>query len=124
MTTQTTRILVVDDEQTQLETVCRGLFLYGYDCTGAKSAREALRLLEQAPMAYSLVLTDLTMPERTGLDLIEKLFRRWPALPVIVITGLAQTPELEQVKEMGIPFLQKPFDPDQLVARIRETLLR
>lgn len=79
---------------------------------------------EEATAPFALVLTDLTMPERSGLDLIEELARRWPALPVVVITGLAGTPELEQVKEMGAPFLRKPFDPDQLVARIRETLLR
>jgi len=81
-------------------------------------------VLEHAPAPFDLVLTDLTMPEKSGLALIEELSRRWPTLPVIVITGLAKTPELERVKAQGIPFLQKPFQPDQLVDRIRETLAR
>ena len=122
MTTQNAKILVVDDEKTQLETICRGLFLYGFECQGALNADEALRLLTQAPDSFALVLTDLTMPDRSGLELIEDIGKRWPNLKIIVFTGLAETPELEQVKRMGISCLKKPFQPAELVDMILKVL--
>ena len=122
MNAELSKILVVDDEQTQLETVCRGLFLFGFECRGALNAAAAVRTLEQSPDEFALVLTDLTMPERSGLELIEEIGKRWPQLKVIVFTGLAETPELAQVKKQRIPCLQKPFQPAELAEMIRKAL--
>jgi two-component system response regulator GlrR len=122
MKTENAKILVVDDEKTQLETVCRGLFLYGFECQGALNAKEALGILAQAPDRYALVLTDLTMPERSGLELIEDIGKRWPRLKIIVFTGLAETPELEQVRKRGISCLKKPFQPTELADMILKEL--
>ena len=116
------KILVVDDEKTQLETVCRGLFLYGFECQGALSVKEALKILAQTPEHFDLVLTDLTMPERSGLELIEEIRKRGLRLKIIVITGLAETPELKQVRKLGIPCLEKPFQPTALVDMILRAL--
>jgi len=119
----TPRILVVDDEQTQLETVCRGLFLYGYQCTGALDADAAIEQLTAPDGSdFDLMLTDLTMPGSSGIELIEEVRRRWPDLPIVVITGLAASPEVEQVADMAIPLLQKPFEPDTLDQMIRAAL--
>lgn len=117
------RILVVDDEQHQLDTVCRGLFLFGFICRGVQSVASALKSLCGAEdESFDLVLTDLTMPGSSGLELIEKLRERHPDLPIIVITGLAASQETESVREKGIPILQKPFEPDTLHAAIRTAL--
>lgn len=117
------RILVIDDEQHQLDTVCRGLQLYGYHCQGVLSVKAALdELGSDRGHEIDLVLTDLTMPGRSGLDLIEGVQKRWPSLPIVVITGLAQTAEVGIVREMGIPLLSKPFDPDTLDAALRRAL--
>ena len=62
------KILVVDDEQHQLDTVCRGLFLYGYRCKGVLSVDAALEaLIGEDGEVYDLVLTDLTMPGSSGV---------------------------------------------------------
>ena len=117
------KILVVDDEQHLLETVCRGLFLYGYQCIGVLDVDSALKLLGgPGAEGFDLVLTDLTMPDNSGLDLIDQLRRHRPELPIIVITGLAASEEVERVREQGIPLLQKPFEPDTLDQTIRATL--
>lgn len=118
------KILVVDNEQTQIDTVCRGLFLYGFDCQGTLDVKSALGILATAQECFSLVLTDLTMPENSGLGLIKEIRSRWPSLKIIVITGLAETPELEQVRRMGISCLKKPFQPAKLVETIRAQLSR
>ncbi len=126
-TTPRPRILVVDDEQHQLDTVCRGLLLYGYDCQGVLSVAAALDALNAQDGAddgggFDLVLTDLTMPGSSGLELIERVRAAWPQLPIVVITGLAATAELGIVRELQIPLLAKPFSPDTLDATIRRAL--
>jgi DNA-binding NtrC family response regulator len=109
------KILVVDDEQHQLETVCRGLFLFGFICKGVQSVAAAVKALCCAEQEkYDLVLTDLTMPGSSGLDLIDQVREQYPDLPIIVITGLAATEETEIIRKRGIPILQKPFEPDTL----------
>ncbi len=119
------RVLVVDDERHQLDTVCRGLTLYDYRCEGVSSVHEALEALANSGGgAFDLVLTDLTMPGRSGLDLIERLRQDRPGLPIVVITGLATTAEIETLRAKGIPLLQKPFDPDTLDATLRRALRR
>jgi len=119
------RILVVDDEQHQLDTVCRGLNLYGYRCDGVLSVEAALKSLAgENGDRFDLLLTDLTMPGRSGLELIERVQEQKPGLPIVVITGLAQTVEIDVVRGLGIPILTKPFDPDTLDVTIRRVLKR
>jgi DNA-binding NtrC family response regulator len=119
------RILVVADEQHQLDTVCRGLLLYGYGCRDVLSMTAALdALARQEDNGYDLVLTDLTMPGSSGLELVEQVRAHWPDLPIVVITGLADTDETVMLRHKKIPLLKKPFDPDTLDAILRRTLSR
>ncbi len=121
MSEEKRRIIVVDDEPHQIETVCRGLFLHGYECCGAGSADEALGMLESNG-TFHLLLTDLTMPKRSGLALIDAVQERHPNLPIVVFTGLVSTEEVAAVQRRGIPILQKPFEPDTLISIIRQNL--
>ena len=115
------RILVVDDEQHQLDTVCRGLRLYGYRCLGVGSVDAALAMLATDD-GFDLVLTDLTMPGRSGLALVERVREQWPALPIVVATGLASTAEAALIRQRDIPMLQKSFNPDALDVALRRAL--
>ncbi len=125
MTESFPRILVVDDEQVQLDTVCRGLTLYGYRCHGVLSVDAALAALaHRCGQHYDLVLTDLTMPGLSGLELIERVRARWPTISIVVATGLAVTAEVADLRRRDIPLLDKPFNPDQLDAAIRKALGR
>jgi CheY-like chemotaxis protein len=102
--------LVVDDEADQRETLARGL-----DCVTAGGAAEALAHLEgPGGERIDLLLTDLTMPGRSGAELIERTRLARPGLPVLVITGLALPPEVTALRARGIPILRKPFTPEQL----------
>jgi CheY-like chemotaxis protein len=118
-----TQILVVDDEADQLETLCRGLFLLGLECVPARCAAEALERLAGADGArVDLLLTDLTMPGWSGAELVERARATRPGLPVLVITGLALSPEVTAMRARGIPILRKPFTPDQLGLAIEAAL--
>ena len=114
------KILIVDDQQTQRETLCRGLHLLGYQCVSAASSHEALeQLSRRTSQPFDLLLTDLTMPAESGLQLIQRALSLRPDLRVLVITGLQCSEDTRAARALGIPVLQKPFNPDQLQAAIR-----
>jgi DNA-binding NtrC family response regulator len=113
------RVLVVDDDADQLETLRRGLFLLGIDCLTACCVAEALAQLERV----DLLLTDLTKPGKPGAELIPRARAARPELPVLVITGLALSPEVMAMRGRGVHTLRTPFTADQLGLAI-EALLR
>ena len=107
--------LVVDSQVDQLQTLCRGLFLLGVQCVPARDTAEAVARLEGPDGALiALLLADLTAPAEPGAELIARARAARPALPVLVITGLALSPEVTAMRAAGIPILRKPFTPDQL----------
>lgn len=109
------KILVVDDEQVQVESIRRGLFLFGHEVlpvTESRRAEEILRSPEGDDI--DLMLTDMTMPGCSGLELIELVGKLRPELPVVVLTGLTSSAEVDEVRARGIPILTKPFAPEQL----------
>lgn len=115
------RILVVDDDPVQLETICRGLFLYGHDCLKAAHGGRALEILNSTDgNRVEVLLTDFTMPGKNGFEIIQLARRQRPNLPAVLITGLTAAYDSAAVEEMGIPVLQKPFDPDLLDRTIRQ----
>lgn len=117
------KILIVDDEPHLLESISRGLFLYGYDSIKATHAGMAMELLNsEVGPNIDVLITDLTMPGKTGAELIELAHRTRPDLPVIVLSGLTLNPELEKLRKAGIPILQKPFDPETLNTIIQKLL--
>ncbi len=84
----------------------------GHHCLPAADSREALAQLDVRPP--DVLVTDMTMPGGSGLQLITRARRLRPGLPVIIISGLLSNSDLEAARDLGIPVLQKPFDPDQL----------
>lgn len=127
MTGAPARILVVDMEQPPLETVCRGLLLYGHRChgvIGAEAALAALRAAAEAGEAFDLVFADLTALGAAGLALARRVREEWPALPVVMATGLAALPDEARARALQIPLLRKPYTPDTLDAAVREALAR
>jgi two-component system response regulator FixJ len=85
-----------------------------------------LGFLEAAPNGRpGCVVTDVQMPEMSGLELLERLAQRAIALPVIVMTGRAERDMAAQAVRRGAAsFLDKPFSPDELLTAIRGALAR
>lgn len=101
-----TRVLLVDEDADQRETLRRGLFLAGIEC---------VTVLDQA----DVLLIDVKKPAA----LIERARAARPRLRVLVITGLALSPEVLELRAGGIPILRKPFTADDL-RRAIETLFQ
>ncbi len=115
-------LLVVDDERNMrlsLETVMSD---EGYQTRTVESAEAGLRLLEQEE--FFMVITDARLGGMSGYEFLDRVHKRWPELPILMITAFA-TPKLavEAIKAGAIDYLAKPFAPEELlhaVARCAE----
>lgn len=119
------RVLVVDDEADQLQTLCRGLLYLGHACLPVRTAAEALAELAGAGgERIDLLLADLSAPGKPGALLLRQVGGVRPALPVLLVTGLALSSEVIALADRGLPILRKPFTPDQLGRAIETAMNR
>jgi adenylate cyclase len=113
------RLLVVDDDASNRDVLCRRLEREGYQTTTAQDGNEALALLSERP--FDLVLLDFMMPGLTGSEVLA-IIKSTPALsqlPVIMISAADDLARVVQCIELGAEdYLSKPFDPILLRARI------
>lgn len=102
-------ILVVDDDENFLRVLTFQLQAFGFRVAGAGSAKRAYALL--AETAFSLVITDLSMPGIDGIELLRQAKKLYPDLPVIVLTACDSADIMTEALESGaFDFLTKPFD--------------
>ena len=104
---ETARILVVDDDPGIGQMLTRALGRHGYEVNATTSADEALEMVESA--SYDAALVDLVMPERDGADLAGTLRRRFPGLPIGLMTGYSNSPLIPQFEKSGMAVFTKPL---------------
>lgn len=121
LTTQT-NILVVDDQRDIREALCEQLERNGFTALAAENAEVARDCLENQPI--DLVVLDIMMPGETGLSLCKSISER-SQTPVILLTALADDTDRIIGLEIGADdYVTKPFNPRELIARIRSVLRR
>jgi DNA-binding NtrC family response regulator len=115
------RVLVVEDEAYVRDSLLEVLRARGFRADGASGVQDALRQLERTPV--DVVLTDLRMPELTGLDLVKRLSASAPEVPVIVLTGHGSVAAAVECLHAGArDFILKPADPAALEVAITRAL--
>jgi PAS domain S-box-containing protein len=120
----TAGILVVDDEPMIRALARRALELYGYEVFEAEDGEAALEVMRSdAGERVNLAVLDVVMPGMDGRELEELLRRQQPRIGVLYISGHTGD-ELARrlLLDASVPFLQKPFPPDELVERVQEIL--
>jgi two-component system, OmpR family, KDP operon response regulator KdpE len=116
------RILVVDDESQLTRVLRRSLTAHGYDVRIAGDGEFALQTFRDWPPA--LVITDLAMPNMSGLELCRQL-RQVSDVPIIVLSVRGEESTKVEALDAGADdYITKPFGMDELLARIRATLRR
>jgi PAS domain S-box-containing protein len=112
------RVLLVDDEPAVLKVAHRVLMTLGFDVTPAASAAEALSNLGNGPPP-DVMLTDVTMPEMSGPELVRRVHELMPSLPVAFMSGYAREDLLQQ-GQIGeeVPLVHKPFVAADLCAAL------
>lgn len=116
-------IMVIDDEPHLLTLLKRMLGGLGYEVTICEHTTEALTLFKSQPGAFDLVITDLTMPKMTGIQVARELLQTRADLPIILCTGYKKKLSQAHLQSMGIrELLPKPILKKELAASIRRAV--
>ena len=116
------RVLVVDNDEQLLSSIQKYLEAHGHQVNTAANGLDALRLMRSE--TYDVLITDIVMPDISGLGLIEICQKEFPMLPIIAMTGYAK-----QVKDLTIErspdcYLEKPFKLTELSTAIESLPVR
>jgi DNA-binding response OmpR family regulator len=116
------RVLVVDDDPPSVKMVAFLLQEEGYTVLTASNGQEALRKVEEE--SPDLVILDVMMPHMDGLEVCRRI-RRTMNLPIIILSAKGETADRVTGLELGADdYLAKPFEPAELLARVRAVLRR
>jgi CheY-like chemotaxis protein len=119
LTTRAPRALVIDDDRYVLSLLCDLLGSWGYEVDGVGSPAEGLRRFQSSP--YDVVVTDLTMPGVSGIDVVARIRAHNTAVGVILFT--ASTSDLDDARErLRFTLLRKPLEIETLRRAVREAL--
>ena len=100
-------ILVVDDDDIIRDTLCE-LLSQDHACQTAATAEEALTKLKS--QLFDVVLTDVSMPGLSGLDLLNRVVQLYPGTPVIIVSGMSDEEQAQSLIRQGaFDYLLKPF---------------
>ncbi len=117
------RILAVDDDISMADTIAMLLTENGYACDVALSARQALVMLGQKP--YDLMISDVTMPEMSGIELLVQVKKDFPNLAVIMATGVDDRQTAMQTIHLGAyGYVIKPFSLNEFLINVANALER
>jgi DNA-binding NtrC family response regulator len=114
------RVLLVDDDETIRDTLYE-LLSEDYVCQTAETAEKALARLEADQ--YDVVLTDISMPGLSGLELLGHVRQQFPNTPVIIISGIGDQEHAQGLIKLGaFDFLLKPFSLDVVEKSVRRAM--
>jgi len=114
-------LLIVDDDQNTLASLARAFRLAGHEATVCDNATRALELVKTQP--FDVMLSDVVMPGKDGLSLLEDLRGLGIALPVVMISGQANIEMAVRATRLGaVDFLEKPLSTDKLLLTLDNVL--
>ena len=119
MSAESSRIAIVDDEAGQRHLIDQALRRAGFETVLCRNGEEALAAIDRC----DLMLLDVRMPGLSGLEVLERVKRDRPALPVILLTAFIDVRDaVSAIKGGALDYLEKPVDLDELVAAVDDAL--
>lgn len=116
------RILIIDDQEALVDVLDNLLNSYNYRCTKKTNSQEALDLYLADPSAFDLIITDQTMPNLTGIELVQTIRDQGLDIPVIIATGYSDKIKDNKVEFENVIVLQKPVETKRLVKNVAKLL--
>lgn len=115
------RVMIVDDEATVREVLLRTLEEQGYQCLTAANAAEALAVLQTCPV--DLVLSDIVMPGKSGVDLLREIRALCPDTAVMMLSAVVDTQTAIMAMKLGAyDYLMKPFNLEEVLLSVERVL--
>ena len=116
-------ILVVDDEESIALFLQDLLELHNYKVTYTTSSKHAVEMFEASHSEFDLIITDQTMPELSGTEMINQIFKIKPNIPVILCSGYSETINKESALAMGCTrYMEKPTETKELLKALKDIL--
>jgi len=117
----TAHILVVEDDESLRRVTQAQLERAGYESSSAVDSEQALELLRRQP--HDLVITDLNLPDGSGMELLKQVRQEFPETTVVIVTGYGTIETaVEAIKAGAYDYLTKPVHPDELRALVARIL--
>ena len=117
------RILIVDDDPAFCLMLATFLDKSGFESSKVLSGKECLSALGKS--SYDLVLTDLRLPDMTGIDVLREVKSRYPEVPVILMTGYGEIKTAVQAIKLGaFEYVTKPVNPDEILLIVKSALAK
>jgi len=116
------RLLIIDDNKEILSALKDFFTRKSYEVFSAADGLEGLKLLETEQHGFDLVITDLVMPNISGVALISIIKKKYPDTPVIAITGWGEHPEALATEAQADKVLEKPFELSELDKLIKDLI--
>ncbi len=117
------RILIVEDEDVVRDFACKVLRDRGYNMLDVGSAEEGLEVYKQESGKFDAVFSDVVLPGKSGVQLVEELLSLDPGLGILLSSGYTdEKAQWTTINDKGLRFLQKPYSLVDLLGTIREVL--
>ena len=108
------KLLIIDDDEEVLTNLCKYFRQKNYQVTSASNGLDAVKILEAEKEGFDLIVTDLVMPNISGVAVISIVKKKHPKTPVIAITGWGEHPEALATEAKADLVMEKPFQLSEL----------
>lgn len=124
MSRNSENVIIIDDEQIDRDTMRRILEVHGFSVWTGGDYEDARRIFEEHGEEVDLLIVDVSLPGRSGVEVALALLKRKPLLKILFVSGYVGA---EVIRFYGVPatdphFLRKPFQADELLRQIEEVL--
>jgi len=114
-------LLIVDDDSYVLESISTLLKEFGYTVHTSQNAHDAMKQVEKVP--FDAILTDIKMPQVSGIELLQNIHAYNPQVPVILMTAFAELDvAVDAIKRGAFDFITKPYNPDYLLHSVQKAV--
>ena len=121
-TSASARLLIIEDNEEVLRSLKKYFTKKNYDVVTASNGLDGLKVYENDPSGFDLIITDLVMPNISGVAIISLVKKKSPETPVIAITGWGEHPEALATEAQADLVLEKPIELDRMDRFISELL--
>ena len=118
------KVLIIDDTEEVLSALCKFFKQKGYVVLSASNGLDGLKMIESGKADLDIIITDLVLPNISGVAVISIVKKKFPKLPVIAITGWGEHPEALAKEAKADLVMEKPFKLPELEKAARDLLAK